>query len=1031
MKNRLLKLILLATAATVAPVQMSAALAQASAPQTYDIPAQPLGDALLRLAQLSGRNILFDAAAVQARTSSPVRGARDFESALRSLLAGTRIDYDIRADGAVVVHPARARATRQPAETRRRDMAETDADREGGQSSILVEGRRLKSAVTKEMAANTTVNVLSAEDIASHPDRNVAETLARIPGINVMFSTASQAGPQGNGSNYGGLDTAARGEGQFISVRAMNGEYNVNLINGIDVAQGMPYSREIQLSLLPPTGIDNIVVNKTSTADMQGDAIGGTIDFRMPTAFDNPGTHIALYANAQYEDRAADYGLNPWGYQAQLSASKTFGPDDRFGVYLSGYYSLRHFANSEQTYQGGEVEYLIVGPDKKPPAGISPDDNLQLGALSMQATRGQTKRYGGVAAVDWNVSDTVHAFARATYARSDTEQTVYQLGAQGDRTDLGGFSVGVPLGGADGLMRVVSTKTELHYWAESNPGRDELGTAVLGVEAHMGKLTMTPQVYYSWGANDFPNHFEVTFYKRGNDPMGNDANTAFQRFNTGLAIGYRGAYPVPIFTPGILANIARIADWPANNRGEVTDGQSNQKKTGFKLDFDYAVDNGWLDDIKFGAKYSTADRFTSFRDVQTNAAFPADATLGTSGLVDTTLSSIIPGVYDFAMPLISPDRFWAAYRANGGFNVTWTPDNYNGNTVKGTEKVTSGYALANMTFGDLQLTPGLRYEHTDVHNVFWISGNDGVDKDGQHYGWSSSNSSFDEVLPSLIAAWRPGSRSVYRAAIWTSYTRPPFIQLAGNTQTRVDADGNVQITQGNPDLKAIKAINLDASGNWTTGFGSFLSVAGFYKHLDNYIYNGGGNFSRIDTETGSRITISQPVNGGDGEVYGVELNVRQSFSMLPGLFSGLGMAANATFQHSRVDLKNPSLDKNERMQNAPGQLYNLSLIYDKYGISGDLSYHYASDYITAYGLWGTTSFGSPFNGSALDQWVHARSQLDLSLAYRFAGDMQVRFAAQNLTGTRTYYDTIGRHSTAVPQIIEGGRTFAVSVRAGF
>lgn len=1030
MKHEFLKPILLATAALAAPMCFSGAQAQASATQSYDIPAQPLGDALLRLGQISGRNILFDAGIVKARTSVALHGAPDFESALRTLIGKANISYSIRADGTVVIQQGKART----ASATRSAAANLDTDADDGRTTILVEGRRLKGAEKLEFNSNTTVNVLSAEEIASHPDRNVAETLARVPGINVMYSTASQAGPQGNGTNYGGLDTAARGEGQFVSVRAMNGEYNVNLINGIDVAQGMPYSREVQLSLLPPTGINNIVVSKVSTADMQGDAIGGTIDFRMPSALENPGTHVSLYASSQYESRAADYGLNPWGYQGQLAVSKTFGPDNRFGVYLSGYYSMRRFANSQQTYQSGMIEYNIVDAQKQSPAGIAPEDNLQLMSVNMQFTRGQTERYGAVGGIDWEISDNVRAFVRGTYARSDTEQTVYQLGAQGDRKDLGGFAVGVPIdstGGSDGLMQVVSKNSELHYWAESNPGHDELGTAVAGIEAKLGKLTVTPQVYYSWGANNFPNHFEITFYNRANDPNGNNANPAYQRFNTGLGIGYNGNYPVPVFTSAILQNLANIGSWAARGRGEVTDGKSNQKKTGFKLDFNYDVGSDWLESIKFGGKYSSADRFTAFRDVSTNAAMPAGTTLDGSGFVDTTLDSVIPGIYDYKLPLISAERFWAAYKANGGFNVVWSPDDYNGNTVSGTEKVASGYALANMNFGDLSVVPGIRFEHSEIHNRFWISGNNGVDANGQHYGWSTSDSKFNEFLPSITAAWRPNARSVYRAALWTSYTRPPFIQLAGNTSTRVDADGNVSITRGNPDLKPIKAFNADISSDWTTNFGSFLSVAGFYKHLRDYIYAAGGNFSRIDTDTGGRVTISQPVNGGSGDVYGVELNLRQSFTMLPGVFGGLGVAANATFQNSRVNLKNPYLDKDERMQNAPNRLYNLSLIYDKYGVSGDFSYHYSSDYVATYGLWGTTSFGSPLNGSAFDQWVHARGQFDLSMAYRFTKDIQVRFAVQNLTGTTTYYDTIGRYSTVAPQIIEGGRTFQLSVRAGF
>ncbi len=232
---------------------------------------------------------------------------------------------------------------------------------------MTVTAQRRNETEQIELLSNTDMSVLSADDIASHPDRNVAETLARLPGINVMYSTLSQVASQGNGTNYGGLDTAARAEGQFISVRGMNGEYNVNLINGIDVAQGMPYSREVELSLLPPLGIDQIVVSKSSTADMQGDAIGGTVDFRMPTALENPGAHFSLYTSGQYEDRAAQYGLDHTGYQVQVALSDTFGSDNQLGIYFSPYYSVRHFANSEQTYQNGELEYQVVNAEKTGP----------------------------------------------------------------------------------------------------------------------------------------------------------------------------------------------------------------------------------------------------------------------------------------------------------------------------------------------------------------------------------------------------------------------------------------------------------------------------------------------------------------------------------------------------------------------------------------------------------------------------------------------------------------------------------------
>ena len=126
-------------------------------------------------------------------------------------------------------------------------------------------------ATNMRMDSINTVDVLSAADLQHTAVHNVAEALGLMSGVNVTTT----------GTGYfGGIDGAARGEGMFTSVRGLPSEYNVNLVNGSNVAQGMPYSRSVQLSLLPPSGLQTIVLNKTSTADMDGDAIGGTIDFR-------------------------------------------------------------------------------------------------------------------------------------------------------------------------------------------------------------------------------------------------------------------------------------------------------------------------------------------------------------------------------------------------------------------------------------------------------------------------------------------------------------------------------------------------------------------------------------------------------------------------------------------------------------------------------------------------------------------------------------------------------------------------------
>ncbi|MGD7366506.1 secretin and TonB N-terminal domain-containing protein, partial [Ralstonia pseudosolanacearum] len=89
-----------ASAAIFSATLAVAAPAQAQSPDrtfAYDIPAQPLGDALLELGRLSGLQISFPPAAVANKASSALRGETSALAALNQLLAGSGLA--LRADG--------------------------------------------------------------------------------------------------------------------------------------------------------------------------------------------------------------------------------------------------------------------------------------------------------------------------------------------------------------------------------------------------------------------------------------------------------------------------------------------------------------------------------------------------------------------------------------------------------------------------------------------------------------------------------------------------------------------------------------------------------------------------------------------------------------------------------------------------------------------------------------------------------------------------------------------------------------------
>jgi hypothetical protein len=82
------------------------AIAELSAPISFDIPAQPLAAALDRYGDATGREVLYNPTLTDGRTSEPVKGIFVPETALQLLLAGTGLAARFLKDNSFVLVPA-------------------------------------------------------------------------------------------------------------------------------------------------------------------------------------------------------------------------------------------------------------------------------------------------------------------------------------------------------------------------------------------------------------------------------------------------------------------------------------------------------------------------------------------------------------------------------------------------------------------------------------------------------------------------------------------------------------------------------------------------------------------------------------------------------------------------------------------------------------------------------------------------------------------------------------------------------------
>ena len=131
-----------------------------------------------------------------------------------------------------------------------------------------------RSAIDLEKTAGNVLNVMSQQSIQLSPDVNVASVLQRVSGVT--------------------MERDASGEASYAILRGMDKRYNYTLVNGVKIPSPDDKNRYIPLNIFPSDLMDRLVVSKSLTADMEGDAAGGVVDMVMKDA----PSHFQIQANA-------------------------------------------------------------------------------------------------------------------------------------------------------------------------------------------------------------------------------------------------------------------------------------------------------------------------------------------------------------------------------------------------------------------------------------------------------------------------------------------------------------------------------------------------------------------------------------------------------------------------------------------------------------------------------------------------------------------------------------------------------------
>lgn len=183
---------------------------------------------------------------------------------------------------------------------------------------ILVIGVRgaQKAAVDLKRSASQIVDSIVAEDIGKLPDSTIADSLQRVPGIQIGRSA-------GEGSSVN-----VRGLGQVLVT--LNGE---QFLGGQAIDNAQPNFTDV-----PPTLFSGVDVFKSQTARQLEGGVSGIIDLKTRRPFDlKRGLTVSGSAEGTYGSRVKK--LN------QLYSGLVGYHTDRFGLLVAGSYSKADLAN--------------------------------------------------------------------------------------------------------------------------------------------------------------------------------------------------------------------------------------------------------------------------------------------------------------------------------------------------------------------------------------------------------------------------------------------------------------------------------------------------------------------------------------------------------------------------------------------------------------------------------------------------------------------------------------------------------------
>ncbi|GHT76929.1 TonB-dependent receptor [Bacteroidia bacterium] len=726
-----------------------------------------------------------------------------------------------------------------------------------------------------EKLSNSVMNVVSAKAIELSPDITVANVIQRVSGVTVERNSS--------------------GDGQYAILRGMDKRYNYTLVNGIKIPSPDNKNRFVPLDIFPSELLDRLEVTKALTADMEGDAVGGTINLVMKDAPQNR----QITANLSTGYNALFFDRDFYSYDTKAIAKQS--PYEIYGEKYPA--KARDFNEKVIKLKSGNAPANLFG-------GFSYGDRLLGNRLGIMLAGSFQNSYRGSNSLYFSNKNATSDASNLPVLTNKNDrtyserQTRYGLHAKFDYR----FSPLHKLQWYNAYMDFTNAQVRDNIKTELNIGYDpEHGDYNLGFDT---RFRLTHQQIIN-------STLKGTHYFLPNEALKMDWAAVYSKaFNE-------------IPDNSSVYTSARVKDWKMNSVSVVTTPYGAERRWEHNDDKDLAgyynanytlLSDEMKMDFSAGGMYRDKQR-TNFYNDYLFLPYDEDKPAMNNNLIKGT---------DWN------DYSEIKFQVHNPHGSTGNQLNYDAS-----EKIAAAYGQAKVQLSNLQVILGLRIENTNqgYHLKHAIEGVKNED-----------NQQYTDYLPSLHFKYSPWKNNNFRASYYKSLNRPGFFEIVPYQILNED-----YTERGNPELKHTIAHNVDFRYEYFPRPSEQIMAGLFYKRLQNPIEYGikaeGQGTFYSPTNFGDADNYGMEI---DLMKYFHSFGVKANYT-----FTQSQITTVKLFNYDNPDLNSSEriLVKNvEQTRPLNGQakhVVNLSLLYKdtKNGWDGQLAFAYTGDRLYAVSLY--------------------------------------------------------------------------------